>query len=83
MMNKVFKHVEVTVVLKGGETLSGIAYEDPSKCGKFWTIFPEENQRDTYSMCQVSEILKVDVNVVYHDAPTQPLEGQNNHDSTV
>ncbi|EMQ2878804.1 hypothetical protein V9N52_004140 [Vibrio navarrensis] len=71
-MNKVFKHVEVSVVLKGGETLSGIAYDDPSKCGKFWTIFSEENNRDVYSICQVSEILKVDVNVVYYDPSFPP-----------
>ena len=81
-MNKIFKHVEVKVMLKGGETLSGVAYEDPSKCGKFWTIFPEENQRDTYSICQVSEILKVDVNVVYHDDSIPPVEGHN-HDTSV
>jgi len=76
-MARQFKHVEVTVTLKGGDTLSGIAYEDPSKCGKFWTLFPDPNNRDIYSICQVSEIVKADVNVIYHE-PTIENDVSNN-----
>jgi hypothetical protein len=72
-MDRMFKHVEVTVSLLGGDTVNGIALDDPTKCGKFWTIYPDINNREVYTICQVSQINKVEVTVIYEEVVVEDM----------